>query len=209
LLVGLPVTKRSIVPFLAFSVLTLMLAACVTSPPSRTASESSGAVTLSGYATSGNQTIAIAAVDQNGGSLMPLGNATSSMSGMPFTTSGGTPYTAYPWSYPAAVLPKNYWSPQTIVPDLATSQGHLEIVASVNGNPFNTFSHAVWNSATSSGKDPAAAGGEFADGTSTVLFDQNGVGSGPEGPWVNVQGMVSDSHNAGGCDGLEIDCASD
>jgi hypothetical protein len=28
-----------------------------------------------------------------------------------------------------------------------------------------------------------------------VLFDQSGVGSGPETPWVTVQGMISDSHS--------------
>ena len=28
-----------------------------------------------------------------------------------------------------------------------------------------------------------------------MLFDQNGVGSGPETSWVTVQGMISDSHS--------------
>jgi hypothetical protein len=28
-----------------------------------------------------------------------------------------------------------------------------------------------------------------------VLFDQSAVGSGPETPWVTVQGMISDSHS--------------
>jgi hypothetical protein len=198
LLVGLPVTKRSaIAQFLLFSSLTLALAACVTSPSSRTQGDSGSAITLKGYTTSGKQQIKIEAVDQNTGSLVQIGTATSDMSGMPFTTSGGTPYTAYPWTYTAGVLDKKYWSPQDIVPDLATAQGHLEIVASANGNVFNTFSQDAMNSVMSSGKDPAAAGAEFSDGTSTVLFDRSGVGSGPEGPWTNVQGMISDPHNPG------------
>jgi hypothetical protein len=185
------VKRSAIARFLFLSSLTLATAACVTSPSSRTPADSSSPVTLHGYTTSGKQSILIEAVDQNTGSLVKLGTATSDMTGMPFTTSAGTPYTAYPWTYPAGVLDKKYWSPQDIVPDLATAQGHLEIVASANGNVFNTFSQDAMNSVTASGKDPAAAGAEFSDGTSTVLFDLNGVGSGPEGPWTNVQGMVS------------------
>ncbi len=188
---------RAIVSLLVISAVSLALAACVTSPSSRTPGESDAAVTLKGYTTSGKQTITIEAVDQNTGALVPLGTTKSEMTGMPFITSGGTPYTAYPWTYPAGILDKKYWSPQNIVPDLATAQGHLEIVASANGNLFNTFSQAAMNSVLSSGKDPAAAGAEFADGTSTVLFDQDGVGSGPEGSWVNDSGMISNPPTAG------------
>jgi hypothetical protein len=192
------VTKlRAIVSASVLSAVSLVLTACVMSPSSRTPAESSAAVTLKGYTTSGKQKIAIAAVNQNTGILEPLGTATSEMTGMPFTTSGGTPYTAYPWTYSAGVLDKKYWSPQNIVPDLSTAQGHLEIVASANGNAFNTFSQAAMNSVLSSGKDPAAAGAEFSDGTSTVLFDQNGVGSGPEGSWVSDRGLISNPPTAG------------
>jgi len=112
----------------------------------------------------------------------------------------GTPYTLYPWTFDAHVPAPNYWSPQTVVPDVATSQGHLELFASAAGSSFfDTFSQAAatsLGSALSSGTDPATAGNQFSDGKSTVLFDQTGVGYGAGGPWVNVQGMVSDSHVA-------------
>jgi hypothetical protein len=173
----------------------LVLAACVTEPRSRTTAESSSAVTISGYTGSGGATVTIQAVDQNTANLVTLGTAPSSMSGMPFTTSGGTHYTAYPWSYPAGVLAPNYWSPQAIVPDLATSQGHLEITASSGPSPFRTFSQEAFDASLGSGLDPLAAGAQFSDGTTTVLFDQNGVGEGAEGPWTTVAGMISDSHS--------------
>lgn len=172
------------------------MTACVTNPLSRTTSESSQAITLNGYAGTGGQKVTVKAVDQNTGSLATLGMATAAMSGSPYTTSTGTHYTLYPWTYAAGVLPPNFWSPQTIVPDLATSQGHLELFASAGASaPFDTFSPAAANSAMSSGLDPAAAGNQYSDGKSTVLFDQTGVGSGPGATWVNVQGMISDSHS--------------
>jgi len=117
------------------------------------------------------------------------------MSGTPYTTSTGTPYTLYPWSFNAGVLPANYWSPQAIVPDLATSQGHLELTVSGGGHTFATFSQAAFNALLASGLDPLTAGSRFTDGTTTVLLDQNGVGSAAEGPWVSVAGMISDSHS--------------
>ena len=176
-------------------ILCLVLASCVTEPRSRTTAESSTSVTISGYAASGGATVTLQAVDQNSGNIVTLGTAPASMSGMPFTTSGGTHYTAYPWSYPAGVLPPNYWSPQTIVPDLATAQGHLEITASSGSSPFRTFSQEAFDASLGSGLDPLTAGAQFSDGTTTVLFDQNGVGESAEGPWTKVAGMISDSHS--------------
>src|SRR5262249_32057308 len=88
-----------------------------------------------------------------------------------------------------------FWSPQSIVPDLATNQGHLELFASAGSFAFRTFSQAAFNSVLASGSDPLTAGSRYSDGDATVLFDQTGVGSGAEGPWVNVQGMISDSHS--------------
>jgi hypothetical protein len=181
----------------------LPLAACVTSPLSRTVTsplsrtnaESSNAVTLKGYTLSPGQAITIQAVDQNTGNLDTRGTATSATSGTSYKTSSGTSYTLYPWSFDASVLPANFWSPQSIVADLATSQGHLEIFASAGNNTFDTFSEAAASSALASGEDPATAGNQYSDGKSTVLFDQSGVGSGPETPWVTVQGMISDSHS--------------
>ena len=173
----------------------LPLLACVASPSSRTASESSSAVSLTGYTLFPGQTITIQAVDQNTGNLVTRGTAVSGTSGVPSKTPGGTNYALYPWSFDAGVLPANFWSPQSIVADLATSQGHLEIVASADGNNFDTFSLAAWKSLAVSGEDPVTAGVQYSDGKSIVLFDQSGVGSGPETPWVTVQGMISNSHS--------------
>lgn len=63
------------------------------------------------------------------------------------------------------------------------------------GATLSTFSAAALASAQASHQDPQTAAANFADGKSTVLFDQNGVGSGPEGPWVTVAGMISNSHS--------------
>jgi hypothetical protein len=171
------------------------LLACVTSPLSRTPAESGNPVTLKGYASSAKEVVTIQAVDQNTGVLSTLGTTTAANTGSPFTTATGTHYTMYPWTYSAGVLAPHYWSPQTIVPDLATAQGHLEIAASAGGNTLDTFSQAAMNSVLASNKDPATAGNEYSDGKSTVLFDQTGVGSGAESPWTQVAGMISDSHS--------------
>ena len=93
------------------------------------------------------------------------------------------------------MLALNYWAPQKIVADLATSQGHLELFATAGGQNLDTFSAAALASAQASGQDPQTAAANFSDGKSTVLFDPNGVGSGPETPWVTVAGMISDSHS--------------
>jgi hypothetical protein len=143
---GLPVTKSSsVVSFVLVRIVAalsaasiLALTACVTNPLSRTPAESSNPVTLSGYTLVAGQTITIQAVDQNSGNLVTLGTAPSATTGTPYTTSGGTHYTLYPWSYAAGVLAPNYWSPQSIVPDLATSQGHLELVASAGNTAFDS-----------------------------------------------------------------------
>jgi len=170
----------------------LALTACVTHPLSRTPADSLTAVTLNGYTPAGGQAITIAAVDQNTGSLVTLGPATSATSGTPFTTASGTPYTLFAWTFNAGVLPANYWSPQTIVANLKTSQGHLEISVTAGSNTFRTFSPAAFAMVQASSQDPLTAGSRYSDGTATVLFDQAGVGSAPEGPWVNVAGMISD-----------------
>jgi hypothetical protein len=173
----------------------LALTACVTHPLSRTAAESSAPVTLSGYTLAAGQTITIEAMDQNTGVLAPLGTTTAATTGNPYTTTGGTHYTLYPWSYPAGVLPAHFWSPQSIVADLATGQGHAELVVSGGGHTFRTFSQAAFNSLLASGTDPVDAGNTYSDGTSTVLFDQTGVSFGAETPWTNVAGMISNSHS--------------
>lgn len=173
----------------------LILAACVTHPLSRTTAESSNPVTLNGYTLKGGQTVTLDAVDQNTGSLANLGTTASSMSGTPYTTPGGTHYTLYPWSFNAGVLASKYWSPQAIVPDLATAQGHLEIVASGGGYTLRTFSQAAFNAMLASSLDPLTGGGRYSDGASTVLFDQTGVGFGAETPWTTVAGMISNSHS--------------
>jgi hypothetical protein len=172
-----------------------LLAAAVTSPSSRTVGNPANAVTLAGYVEKAGQTVTIQAVDQNTGALVTLGTTKAAMSGTPHTTPSGTHYTAYPWSFPAGVLALNYWAPQKIVADLATSQGHLELFATAGGQNVDTFSAAASASAQASGEDPQTAAANFSDGKSTVLFDPNGVGSGPETPWVTVAGMISDSHS--------------
>jgi hypothetical protein len=171
------------------------LAACVIDPPSRTSQESSQPTTLAGFVGSPGQDITIQAVDQNSGSLVTLGTATSSPSATPYTAPSGTSYKLYHWSFNAGVLAANLWSPQEIVADLKTAQGHLEIFASAGGQNLYTFSQAARDSWLASGKDLVASTPEYSDGTSTVLFDQDGVGNGPETPWVTVAGMISSSHS--------------
>jgi hypothetical protein len=148
-----------------------LLAAAVTSPSSRTDGNPANAVTLAGYVEKARQTVTIQAVDQNTGALVTLGTTKAAMSGTPHTTPSGTHYTAYPWTFNAGVLALNYWAPQTIVADLATSQGHLELFASAGGQNLDTFSAAARASAQASGDDPQTAAANFSDGKSTVLFD--------------------------------------
>jgi dienelactone hydrolase len=188
--IAMKIAVISVRPLFIFAAC-LPLLACVASPSSRTASESSNPVSLVGYTVFPGQTITIQAVDQNTGNLVIRGTATSATSGVPSKTPAGTNYVLYRWSFDAGVLPLNFWAPQSIVPNLATSQGHLEIFASADGNNLYTFSPAAWNSLAASGEDPLTAGVQYSDGKSTVLFDQDGVGSGPETSWVNVQGMIS------------------
>jgi hypothetical protein len=172
----------------------------VESPASRSGANSLNDVTLTGYVESPHQTITFTIVDQSSGNSVALpGTAISKTSGKSYETSSGTNYTLYAWSFKAGVLAANYWAPQfqslpsgSPVPNLATSQGRLEIVASAGGTKLATFSHAALDSFLKSNKDPKTAAAMFADGTSTVLFARNGVGFGPGTPaWVNIQGMTS------------------
>ena len=168
-----------------------LLASCVISPLSRTNANSKSPVTLQGYALSNTATITITAVNQNTGAIDTLGHATFMGAPITHTTSDGTTYTLYPWTFDAGVIAPNYWSPQSIVANLQTTQGHLELFASDGGTNYSTFSPGAANAAMASGQPLGIASAAYADGNSTVLFDPNGVGSGPEGPWVNVQGMTS------------------
>jgi len=192
---AMPNVRRVLSLPLAVVLVAFSLAACNVSPSSRTAAESTNAVTLAGFAFSGGESIAIQAVDQNTGALVSQGAAVSASSGASFKTPSGFAYKLYPWTFNAGVLAPNFWAPQTIIPDLETSQGHLEIFASSHGSNLPTFSQAAFNSLMASGLDPLTGGAKYADGDSTVLFDQNGVGNGPETGWVNAQGMISDSHS--------------
>ena len=172
----------------------LALLSCVTSPLSRSPADSRQPVKLSGFLLSGGHPVTIQAVNQNTGTLDALGSTNSSTIGMSQTDATGTAYTLYPWSwtYPKAkgVLPKNYWSPQSIVADLQTAQGHAELFATTNDNlPLITFSPGAAQAATQAMGGNLENGSKFSDGTSVVLFDQNGVGFGQESAWTNVQGM--------------------
>ena len=129
---------------------------------------------------------------------MLLGTATSATSATSYTAPAGTSYKLYQWSFDTGVLAPNYWSPQSIVSDLATSQGHLEITAAAGGTTFDTFS-------------PAAA--DFCGGVApgprgrrqpifgrqihrAVRSDRRGLRRGT--PFVSpLQGMISDSHTQG------------
>ena len=167
------------------------LASCVISPLSRTPANSTKAVTLQGYALSNTVTITITGVNQNTGAIDTLGHATFAGAPVTHTTSAGTTYTLYPWTFNAGVLAPYYWSPQSIVADLSTAQGHLELFASEGGANYSTFSPGAANAAMASGQPLGIASAAYSDGNSTVLFDQNGVGFGQEGSWANVQGMTS------------------
>ena len=172
----------------------LSLLSCVTSPLSRSPADSRQPVKLSGFLLSGGKPVTIQAVNQNTGNLDTLGSTVSSATGMSQTDSTGTSYTLYPWSwtYPKSggVLPPKYWSPQSIVADLQTAQGHAELFATTTDNlPLITFSPGAAQAATQAMGGSLETGSKFSDGQSVVLFDQNGVGFGQEGPWTNVQGM--------------------
>jgi hypothetical protein len=171
----------------------------IQSPASRNDANSLHDVTLTGFVDSPNQTITFTIVDQDSGNpvaLVPTAN--SAATGTSYQTSSGSAYTLYAWTLHAGALAANYWAPHfqnlpagSPVPNLATSQGRLEIVASAGGTQLSTFSHAALELFLASSKDPKTAAAMYADGTSTVLFAQNGVGFGHETPWVNVQGMTS------------------
>jgi len=167
----------------------LPLASCVTSPLSRTPADSLASVTISGYVPANGDHVTIQAVDQNTGALTTLGHATSSGPGISHTTSAGTTYTMFPWSFPAGVLAPHLWSPHSIVDDLKTAQGHLELFASDGANPFATYSPGAVQAAMAAGGTLGISTGGFSDGNSTVLFDQNGTSNPAHGPWVNVTGM--------------------
>jgi len=167
----------------------------VTSPSSRTVADPTAAVTLKGYVEKSGETVTIQAVDQNTGVPVTLGTAKAATTGTSHTTPSGTHYKTYAWTFPAGVLALNYWAPQTVVADVATSQGHLELFVTAGGKNFGTFSQAALASAQASNQDPQTAAANFSDGKSTVLFDPHGVGSGPETPWVTVAGMISNSHS--------------
>jgi dienelactone hydrolase len=167
----------------------LLLGACTFSPFSRTSADSLKDVSLFGCASAAKQGFSVQAADQNffhgrdtlNGSLPPL-QSESSATG---TSVPGISGTCYQWKFDAGVLPANNWSPQMIVSDLATSQGELQISPYVAGpTPMKTFSQGAALGCSS--RDIT----QCSDGNATVLFDPNGVGSGPEGQWQPVTGTT-------------------
>jgi dienelactone hydrolase len=152
---------------------------------------------LKGYALSPGQKVTIEAVDQNTGNRVTLGTIAAATSGISYATSQGVKYKLYPWTYEPGVLAANYWAPQSIVPVLATSQGHLDLRASIDHNTIlPTFSQPALSSLKLSlltSHDFLEAAKRNSDGNTTVLFDQDGVGSPSGTSWTNVQGMVSNS----------------
>ena len=112
----------------------LPVSAQVLSPSSHTGGAYKDQITLKGYALAPGQKVAVQAVDQNTGVFVNLpGAATATASGaVTYATSSGVKYKLYPWTYPVpATLAANYWAPQLISPDLQSSQGHLELRASL------------------------------------------------------------------------------
>jgi hypothetical protein len=145
---------------------------CITSPSSGTAWDSRNPVTVTGYVGSGGQTITVQAYDQDARKYFTLGTTTSLNTPDTYLPLQGPVQNAYHWHFTSpsngGVVLANYWAPQSVtdtqgnvVPNLGSSQGHLEIRA-------------------------LDAGGSLI-GQSTV-FDPYGVGSDPEGPWVPVTG---------------------
>ena len=138
-----PFTVVACLSFLALGSLPLL--ADVLSPSSRTDASSADSVTVrrtdassgdsvtvSGYVTSSGQTVAIQALNQNTGKFDLIDTMPVTASGQTYTLPSGASYTIYPWSY-SHVYPPIYWSPQNIVPNLTTSQGHLELSAAAGG----------------------------------------------------------------------------
>lgn len=176
----------------------------VLSPSSRTASQSNSSVTLSGWVLAPGQAVNVEAVDQTTGTLQSLGSINAATTGATYHTVRCNPgnhppcktiaYTLYPWSYPAGQLADHYWAPQlSFAAGVSASQGHLELFASAGGVTLPTFSAEALNLMKQSPlyhSDPEAAAAQFSDGTSTVLFDQNGVG-GAASAWTTVAGMVA------------------
>ena len=173
------------------------------SPRTRTVADSNGSVTVSGWVTSPGQTVTIEAVDQNSGGRSVLGTKQASRSGEIYhpchtpvlRCNPGESWTVYPWSYETGVLARNYWAPQLSpnganVPDVATSQGRLELFASVEKKPC-----PISRIEPGCGPQllpveiPTPLGGPLPD--EAVLFDPYGVGGAPEGPWTPVAGMIA------------------
>ena len=191
----------------------------VSSPPTRQAAsaQSNESVTLSGYVLAPGQTVTIWALDQNTGERVSLGATHASTSGKSYVVSprGQSPgffpphvqrYTLYPWRYQTGVLAANYWAPQQLAADIAASQGHLELFASVQGScsflrgqfrcrkflpTFSALALEFMPLLPHNSVDPAEGVALSSDGSdSTVLFDQYGVGGGPAS-WTTVAGMIS------------------
>jgi hypothetical protein len=176
----------------------------VVSPSSRTPAQSGAPFTLSGWVLTSGQTVNIEAVDQTTGAMQSLGSVNAATSGATYHALrcrlGKFPpcmtvtYTLYPWSYPVGQLTDNYWAPQlSFGAGVSNSQGHLELFASAGGVTLPTFSADALSLMKQSPlyhSDPETAATQFSDGTSTVLFDQNGVGGAPPA-WTTVAGMMA------------------
>jgi hypothetical protein len=163
-------------------------------------------VTLSGYVFVPGQTVTIWVVDQNTGARVFLGTTHASKSGKSYPPPHGHSYTLYPWRYETGVLAVNYWAPQQLAADVAASQGHLELFASVEGKclfgfrcpkfllTFSALALKLMLMPTllpNYRTDPEENFALNSDGgDSTVLFHQYGVGGGPAS-WTPVAGMTS------------------
>ena len=167
------------------------LAGCIFDPTNRTNQESTTAIAVDGYASSGSAPITLTAKNQDNGVQQTIGSATSNPS-----PSFTTPYNMHYWS--TSITPAaNFWSPQWVMVNgvnrqlngLPASAGRLEFTATTGGSaPFSTFSASAkscfWTH-MGNGESAFDSGYACADGTSITVFDNNGVGNGaPATGWV-------------------------
>jgi hypothetical protein len=157
------------------------LSGCIWLPTNRSDQESTNPVPLSGYLVQSGDTAKFTApnVSTNGTpSVDPLTTATASTTAETFLPST---YALYPWSKTFTV-PNQYWAPQGLGWNgLATAQGRLEITGTEQGDALDTFSPAAQQCVLNSTADNlSTAGMACSDGKSLVLFDNDGVGNGPE-----------------------------
>lgn len=172
------------------------ISGCIWLPTNRSDQEWSSSLSLSGYVIQSGDTVQFTApnVSTNGTPTpQPVGSATASTTAETFMPST---YPLYPWSA-SFTVGKQYWAPQGLGWNgLATAQGRLEITGTEQGYALDTFSQAAQQCVlASNANDLSTAGMNCTDGKSLVVFDNDGVGNGPEtvGLSAPLMGPYSDT----------------